>query len=84
MVILRALGTDGELLYDFLHMLGQLCWDFTQHKLSEKKEETTVEAIAEDEKSKAEEISVIEQRKPRRKSKPELMEAVVVEGTNYA
>lgn len=83
-VILRALGTDGELLYDFLHMLGQLCWDFTQYKLSEKKEETTVEAIAEDEKSKAEEISVIEQRKPRRKSKPELMEAVVVEGTNYA
>lgn len=30
-VILRALGNDGELLYDFMGMLGQLCWDFTQH-----------------------------------------------------
>ncbi|OOG16669.1 hypothetical protein BWD42_20260 [Sphingobacterium sp. CZ-UAM] len=37
-VILRALGSDGELLYDFLQMLGQLCWDFTMHKLSESKE----------------------------------------------
>jgi urease accessory protein len=30
-VMLRALGNDGELLYDFMGMLGQLCWDFTQH-----------------------------------------------------
>ncbi|MGE8421599.1 MAG: urease accessory protein UreD, partial [Sphingobacterium siyangense] len=83
-VILRALGTDGELLYDFLHMLGQLCWDFTQHKLSERKEDTVVEAITEDEKSKAGEITVIEHRKPLRKGKRELVDAVVVEGTNYA
>ncbi|MCW8310375.1 urease accessory protein UreD [Sphingobacterium sp. InxBP1] len=37
-IILRALGSDGELLYDFLHMLGQLCWDFTMHKRSESKD----------------------------------------------
>lgn len=42
-VILRALGSDGELLYDFLQMLGQLCWDFTMHKLSESKEVEVIE-----------------------------------------
>jgi len=42
-VILRALGSDGELLYDFLQMLGQLCWDFTMHKLSESKEAEVIE-----------------------------------------
>ncbi|MNR35093.1 hypothetical protein D3C85_1529140 [compost metagenome] len=83
-VILRALGTDGELLYDFLHMLGQLCWDFTLHKLSEKTEEITVAAIAEDEKSKTQEITVTEHGKPRRKSKRDLVDAVTVEGTSYA
>src|SRR5690606_2942451 len=35
-VIFRALGNNGELLYDFLLMLGQLCWEFSQHKISEK------------------------------------------------
>lgn len=34
-VMLRALGHDGELLYDFMGMLGQLCWDFTQHMQEE-------------------------------------------------
>ncbi len=34
-VLFRALGTNGELLYDFLLMLGQLCWQFSQHKLEE-------------------------------------------------
>lgn len=43
-VVLRALGSDGELLYDFLQMLGQLCWDFTMHKLSESKETEVAEA----------------------------------------
>ncbi|WP_293944254.1 MULTISPECIES: urease accessory protein UreD [unclassified Sphingobacterium] len=42
-VILRALGSDGELLYDFLQMLGQLCWDFTMHKLSESEEAEVIE-----------------------------------------
>ncbi|WP_286858911.1 MULTISPECIES: urease accessory protein UreD [Sphingobacterium] len=44
-VILRALGSDGELLYDFLQMLGQLCWDFTMHKLSESKEVEVIENV---------------------------------------
>ena len=35
-VMLRALGHDGELLYDFMGMLGQLCWDFTQHMQEER------------------------------------------------
>lgn len=43
-VVLRALGSDGELLYDFLQLLGQLCWDFTMHKLSEPKETEVAEA----------------------------------------
>ncbi|MCS3553511.1 MULTISPECIES: urease accessory protein UreD [Sphingobacterium] len=43
-VMLRALGNDGELLYDFMGMLGQLCWDFTQHI----KEESRLAGIAED------------------------------------
>lgn len=36
-IMLRALGSDGELLYDFLQMLGQLCWDFTLHKREQSK-----------------------------------------------
>lgn len=31
-ILLRALGHDGELLYSFLTMLGQMCWEFTMHK----------------------------------------------------
>ncbi|QNL50876.1 urease accessory protein UreD [Olivibacter sp. SDN3] len=38
MVMIRILGNDGELLYNFMTMLGQLCWDFTQHKITEKSE----------------------------------------------
>lgn len=34
-VIFRALGNNGELLYDFLLMLGQLCWEFSKHKIEE-------------------------------------------------
>ena len=34
-VIFRALGKNGELLYDFLLMLGQLCWEFSKHKIEE-------------------------------------------------
>ncbi|WP_166333536.1 urease accessory protein UreD [Sphingobacterium chungjuense] len=33
-VLLRALGNDGELLYSFLSMLGQMCWEYTQHQQS--------------------------------------------------
>lgn len=40
-VIFRALGNNGELLYDFLLMLGQLCWEFSQHKISEKNQAST-------------------------------------------
>lgn len=32
-VLIRALGNNGELLYDFLLMLGQLCWEFSQFQL---------------------------------------------------
>ncbi|MGJ1367141.1 urease accessory protein UreD [Sphingobacterium spiritivorum] len=31
-ILLRALGYDGELLYSFLTMLSQMCWEFTQHQ----------------------------------------------------
>lgn len=33
-ILLRALGNDGELLYSFLSMLGQMCWEYTQHQQS--------------------------------------------------
>lgn len=33
-VLLRALGNDGEVLYSFLCMLGQLCWEYTHHQQS--------------------------------------------------
>lgn len=51
-VMLRALGNDGELLYDFMGMLGQLCWDFTQHMqeellLKRKADESTEEDVLE-------------------------------------
>jgi urease accessory protein len=28
-VVIRALGKDGELMYDWLATMGQLCWEFT-------------------------------------------------------
>lgn len=39
-ILLRAVGTDGELLYSFLTMLAQMCWVFTQDQLTKKDEET--------------------------------------------
>lgn len=39
-ILLRAVGTDGELLYSFLTMLAQMCWVFTQDQLALKIEET--------------------------------------------
>ena len=49
-VIFRALGNNGELLYDFLLMLGQLCWEFSQHKIEEltPKVETLEEEVVSD------------------------------------
>ncbi len=29
MVMIRALGNDGEMLYDWLCTMGQLCWEYT-------------------------------------------------------
>ncbi|PRD48284.1 urease accessory protein UreD [Sphingobacterium haloxyli] len=40
-LMLRAVGTDGELLYSFLTMLAQMCWVFTHDQLAVKAEETT-------------------------------------------
>src|SRR5690606_25393842 len=40
-LLLRAVGTDGELLYSFLTMLAQMCWVFTQDQLVAKVGETT-------------------------------------------
>ncbi|KGE12309.1 urease accessory protein UreD [Sphingobacterium deserti] len=37
-LLLRALGNDGELLYNFLSMLGQMCWEFTLHEQAKLKE----------------------------------------------
>lgn len=34
-VMLRAMGKDGEKLYEWLTAMGRLCWEFTQHKLQE-------------------------------------------------
>lgn len=30
-VVIRALGNDGELMYDWLVTMGQLCWEFTTY-----------------------------------------------------
>ena len=40
-VLLRAVGTDGELLYSFLTMLAQMCWVFTQDQIGNTKREVT-------------------------------------------
>lgn len=74
-VILRALGNDGELLYDFLHMLGQLCWDFSMYKLSEAKNDSTVEQFKVQDRAevtdKQTEVAVVADKKTIRKSKVE-------------
>ncbi|NQD71739.1 urease accessory protein UreD [Sphingobacterium shayense] len=42
-VIFRALGNRGELLYDLLLMLGQLCWEYSRHKITESRQIQTTE-----------------------------------------
>jgi urease accessory protein len=37
MIMIRVLGYEGESLYNFMVMLGQLCWDYTTHKMEEKR-----------------------------------------------
>lgn len=34
-IMIRALGHDGNMLYDWLVTMGQLCWEFTLHKIQE-------------------------------------------------
>ncbi|TXK29666.1 urease accessory protein UreD [Pontibacter qinzhouensis] len=31
-VMIRAMGNEGVMLYDWLSAMGQLCWEFTMHK----------------------------------------------------
>lgn len=40
MVMIRALGNDGEMLYDWLCTMGQLCWEYTLADTSAPLEET--------------------------------------------
>jgi len=88
-VILRALGSDGELLYDFLQMLGQLCWDFTMHKLSESKEGEVIEnevteslpVVAE---SVVTEVVVVEKKSATSPRKRKVSKSKTEEGLKYA
>jgi urease accessory protein len=36
-VMIRAMGNDGELLYEWLSEMGRLCWSFTQFQLEQEK-----------------------------------------------
>jgi len=35
-VMIRAMGNDGEQLYEWITGMGRLCWEFTQHKIKER------------------------------------------------
>lgn len=43
-ILLRAVGSDGELLYNFLQMLGRMCWDFTNSQTQPEEEIITENA----------------------------------------
>ncbi|SFH31527.1 urease accessory protein UreD [Pontibacter chinhatensis] len=62
-VMIRAMGDQGALLYDWLSAIGQLCWQFTRHKQgldeSEPEEVHVVEPTA------AEAIPVVEKQTKR-------------------
>jgi urease accessory protein len=45
-VMLRAMGSDGVLLHDWLSTMGQLCWEFTLHKSSEATLAESLENVA--------------------------------------
>lgn len=42
-VLLRAMGSDGELLYNFLGMLAQMCWVFTQDQIQVQRTKSSIE-----------------------------------------
>lgn len=52
-VMIRAMGNEGVMLYDWLSAMGQLCWEFTVHKQEEEQAkldaEQTTEPKAEEE-----------------------------------
>ncbi|MBF8963570.1 urease accessory protein UreD [Pontibacter sp. FD36] len=53
-IMIRAMGDEGVMLYDWLSAMGQLCWEFTVHKQEEEQAELETEQAAEPKAEKAE------------------------------
>ncbi|MFT2008539.1 urease accessory protein UreD [Pontibacter sp. 13R65] len=45
-VMIRAMGQEGVMLYDWLSAMGQLCWEFTIHKQELEQSETEAEQMS--------------------------------------
>lgn len=56
-ILLRAVGSDGELLYNFLQMLGRMCWDFTNSQTQQPEEEALTEPISEIKKTTSKKVT---------------------------
>lgn len=78
-ILLRAVGTDGELLYSFLTMLAQMCWVFTQDQLAIKAEETArfiAETVPKETASKKVDAKAVVKKKTVNKGKKAIGKAV--------
>ncbi len=47
-VVIRALGNDGELMYDWLVTMGQLCWEFTVYNHPENGDQLALDNLESD------------------------------------
>ncbi|EOZ91548.1 Urease accessory protein UreD [Indibacter alkaliphilus LW1] len=57
-VMLRALGNDGELLYEWMTAMGRLCWEYTLHKKEEEKIQKDLNSPAEIQQPKLEKTPI--------------------------
>lgn len=46
-VMLRALGNDGEMLYEWMTAMGRMCWEYTLHRKEEEKVREEISARTE-------------------------------------
>ncbi|SIR35117.1 urease accessory protein UreD [Pontibacter lucknowensis] len=64
-VMIRALGNEGVMLYDWLSAMGQLCWEFTVHKQEEEQAKLETEQAPAPE---AEEAAPVAEKQTKRSS----------------
>ena len=80
-VMIRAMGHEGVLLYDWLSAMGQLCWEFTMHKKGLEDEEPAEQAP---ELSTTEEAPVAKKQPKRSSTKPPEKEVTAKGGAKKA